>query len=83
MQFNPMADKGKCQQTLWHFKCLNSQMGSAARVVGKAASASRGDGWQGQVGGAGVGAALMGSAGSVGDGPGVRSPCSKNFENIL
>lgn len=32
---------------------------------------------------AGVGAALIGSAGSLGDGPAVRSLCSKNFENIF
>lgn len=35
MQSNPAQTKGKCQRTLWHSECLNSQTGSAAR------------GWQG------------------------------------
>lgn len=33
-QRNLVTDKGKCEQTLWHSKCLNSQMGRAARVAG-------------------------------------------------
>lgn len=49
MQSNPVANKGKCQQTHWHSNCLNSPTGYAARVAGKATSVSRegcGDRWE-------------------------------------
>lgn len=49
MQSNPVAKKGKGRQTRRHSTCLNSQVGNAARVAGKAISASMegcGDRWE-------------------------------------